>query len=358
MKIIKLLSINLIVLLFLLLILEIIGRGYLSYREDINYFSRLKVRELTKDTPLGLTEYNSELGHIPREGFSEIISTPRKHWNDVEVSILTDGIRANDNSISYDKDILAIGDSFVFGDQVSNYHTWPSCLERELRRGVDNAGVFGYGGAQAVKRGQILANKNSYNRIILSIFTDDFYRDQYSFRYGFPVPSVIRIDNNEIGWDKTPKRNSPGTRYHPERKDDSLANLLLFMYENSSIARPVIEDLLGYDQDLTGIMRQEINKRAASIGEIAEFAFKEFSKINIKDKLVVIQYPSDYNSKDYSSIRNMITNSAKRHNIPLLDTFKLLKLSNSSDKLWFQDGHHTPYGNELICKAIAKEIIN
>ena len=48
--------------------------------------------------------------------------------------------------------ILIVGDSFAFGDQVSNNQTLPSCIERKLKVKTDNGGVGGYGAAQSILR--------------------------------------------------------------------------------------------------------------------------------------------------------------------------------------------------------------
>ena len=53
------------------------------------------------------------------------------------------------------KRILAVGDSFTFGAEVSDQSTWPSCLERKLKIITDNAGYPGYSAGQAVRKGII-----------------------------------------------------------------------------------------------------------------------------------------------------------------------------------------------------------
>ena len=70
-----------------------------------------------------------------------------------------------------------MGDSFTVGDQVSNNETWPSCLEKKTSITTDNAGLSGYGTAQAVRRGIIESNKRKYDYLIWSVLFGDFDRD-------------------------------------------------------------------------------------------------------------------------------------------------------------------------------------
>jgi hypothetical protein len=62
--------------------------------------------------------------------------------------------------------VLVVGDSFTFGDQVSDDETWPACLEATLHRGVDNGGVFGYGAAQALRRALLKLNEKKYEHLV------------------------------------------------------------------------------------------------------------------------------------------------------------------------------------------------
>jgi hypothetical protein len=91
-------------------------------------------------------------------------------WHDATITI-RHGIRVNPNftPTSTGGAILAVGDSFVFGDAVSDDQTWPAILERQLNRPVTNGGVSGYGTAQAVLRAETLSKGAHYSLVILSI---------------------------------------------------------------------------------------------------------------------------------------------------------------------------------------------
>src|SRR5262249_17188904 len=116
-------------------------------------------------------------------------------WNDATITI-RQGVRVNTNftPTSSDGAILAVGDSFVFGDQVSDDETWPAILERRLDRRVVNGGVSGYGTAQAALHAAHLLKAEPYSLMILSILvTEDLRRDR-GVRAGnyFYRPAVVR----------------------------------------------------------------------------------------------------------------------------------------------------------------------
>jgi hypothetical protein len=76
--------------------------------------------------------------------------------------------------------ILAVGDSFTFGDWVSDWETWPAQLEKLSGRRVINGGVGGYGIDQTFLRARRLLSRYRFNTVIFSFISDDIERCQYS----------------------------------------------------------------------------------------------------------------------------------------------------------------------------------
>ena len=61
----------------------------------------------------------------------EVIDAPG--WTNVKVTITNDGFRLNNVEMEPRiSEVLVVGDSSTFGDQVSNPETWPACLEKKL----------------------------------------------------------------------------------------------------------------------------------------------------------------------------------------------------------------------------------
>jgi hypothetical protein len=165
-------------------ILEFCARIYKSEYEFHNFW------ELRRDLLRSAypAEFHKQLGWIPKRG-----ATGKENVWGTEVTILRDGIRANSKrTISSPKErsdlILAIGDSFTFGDQVSDNETWPAILEDLTGIRTLNGGVFGYGLDQSYLRMKSLAKQYHPTHIVLSLIPDDISRCELSERTSVAKP--------------------------------------------------------------------------------------------------------------------------------------------------------------------------
>ena len=347
MRLIKIILINFFLLFFLLLVLEISLRIVLTLNSCLDKkcdYSRfnLEIRGLSYD--IGLSQFDKHLGYIPKPNFSGIINAPG--WNSVKVNINSQSFRSNGGD---KKDlirpgrILAFGDSFTFGDQVSDEDTWSACLEDKIKIQVDNAGVFGYGPAQALKRANRVIKNNSYNTLIFSIvLDDDFERDRMEYRYGFPRPALIK-DGLNLKWSEVPNPNRIGSKFAPVPK------IKLKIYQHSLLFA------IFYDRLNSNIMGKKLtilHPKAAKIEEIIEWTLSEFSKLKINKKLLVLQY-ANLNDKMAIKVRKNVLKVAEALNINVLDTYEALRPLDPK-KVWF--GHHTPYGNRVVCDLIYKKL--
>ncbi|WNJ97516.1 hypothetical protein RND59_20170 [Vibrio ruber] len=360
---IKLISINLVVLIVLLLLLEGGARIVWTLKTcmadecDGSRLHHLAVRELPKDVQINFLQTNNQLGYIPAPGFNQIIHF--RHWPQVKVSIDGNGYRNNNNDVIDTNSILAVGDSFTFGDQVSDHDTWPSCLERSLNQGVTNAGVSGYGAAQAVKRAEIILKSNHYDTVILSVLlSDDFHRDQLDYFSGFPRPAVI-INHGTVEWASLSSLDAQGSKWNPARLSPSLT-LLTYAWRYSIIGATLIDKISAMKNtsvDWTGRRLTRKHPDAAPIDAIVNFTFKKLSLLPVAEKYVLFQYSQgDLSNPKIGKLRQMATDTAQRLNIKILDSFNDLKAATEvpSKPIW--NGHHTAYGNQLVCQFIAENM--
>lgn len=130
------------------------------------------------------TVHDDLLGYRPQPGFHGTDNI----WHTM-VTIDAEGLRTNGAGAGEltGAPVLAVGDSFTFGDQVSDDQTWPAQLEQLLRRPVRNGGVFGYGFDQTVLRAERLLETIAADTVVCSLIPDDLKRCELSRRYS-PKP--------------------------------------------------------------------------------------------------------------------------------------------------------------------------
>jgi lysophospholipase L1-like esterase len=118
--------------------------------------------------------HNDRLGYAPKPGFRGVGAGG---W---PVTIDADGLRTCGESATADADqsILAVGDSYTFGEEVSDTQTWPAQLQRLSGRRVLNGGVSGYGFDQVVLRAEQLAEDHKPSMIIVGFIADDIRRTE------------------------------------------------------------------------------------------------------------------------------------------------------------------------------------
>jgi lysophospholipase L1-like esterase len=139
--------------------------------------------------------FHPVLGWVPKKSDEQIL------WN-TNVNTNASGFRVNRSKEIKTNEtlpILAIGDSFTFGAEVPNEHTWPAFLESKMGTKVINAGVNGYGLDQMyLNLKRLLENREQqYSMVILSFIFDDVHRTIQSHRDGMNKP-VFRLKNNDL----------------------------------------------------------------------------------------------------------------------------------------------------------------
>ena len=344
---------NLLVCLFLLIVAEIILRSVWTVRSCIKFecdFSRiagLKVRKIDRATDVGLTRFDELLGYVPREGFSATINAPG--WINRKVTIRKDGFRSNGSGPPpLPADVLVVGDSYTFGDQVSDDETWPACLERKLGRGVDNGGVNGYGTAQALRRASLKLAEKQYSTVVLStVIAGDFERDRLSYRTGFPKPAVIHT-NGGIGWSTVPDPNAPGTKFNPLHHE-----ALSFAYERSEMLATMLDQLFPQN-NVVGDRLTTVHPSAADRNEIVDWTLGKFSKLGVKNKILLLQYstPNTSAPPQVAETRKLILRIANELSLKVVDLADVLRNAKEYE-LWYAYGHHhTPLGNQLVCSYL------
>jgi hypothetical protein len=174
--------------------------------------------------------YNAELGWIPKQGQME-------GWGQGEtVTILAQGVRSNGRGEVWDgtgDPILAVGDSFTFGDQVTDSETWPAQLEKLSGNRVVNAGVDGYGVDQIFLRARGLLSRYRFSTVIFSFIPDDIRRSQMSVMFATAKP-YFDFKEGRLTLENAPVPPPPA----PEQESEVLIGL-----EHSRLAHAVMKRL-------------------------------------------------------------------------------------------------------------------
>jgi hypothetical protein len=306
-----------------------------------------QLRIAPQDVMLGMSRPDPLLGYVPKEGFHATINA--YGWPRVSITIDDQGFRHPHRTAPIGPRILAVGDSFTFGDQVSDEQTWPACLEERLGRPVDNAGVFGYGAAQSMRRAQLVMERgHAYDTLILSVMVgNDFDRDRLSYRSGFPRPALIITDKG-ADFAAIPSPSPPGTKFNP-RPLDTREVWVGGLMSHSLAVFEIIKGL-GIRHDFTGMRLNEVHLQAATKPQAIDWTLRTLASLPVARRLLLLQYGHDlYENINTQEERKMLTSVANDLSIPVVDTFEAFQ-QESPQTYW--NSHHTPYGNQVVCGIV------
>lgn len=136
----------------------------------------LEAREVLADREHSRFVEDPLVGYEPRPGYSA-----------AGVSFDSEGFRST-GSAKPGPAILAVGDSYTYGDEVSDGETWPAHLQQRRGARVLNAGVSGYGFDQSVLRAEKVAAGRALSAIVVSFIADDVGRTEMSRLWGANKP--------------------------------------------------------------------------------------------------------------------------------------------------------------------------
>ncbi len=142
----------------------------------------LGARTVLAERDGGRYAHDPQLGHVPRAGYTAPGTT-----------IEADGLRRTGEQVAGGR-ILAVGDSFTYGDEVNDGQTWPAQLQQLTGRRVLNAGVSGYGFDQIVLRAEQLAARYKPAVIVVSFIADDIRRTEMSRLWSADKPYFVIED--------------------------------------------------------------------------------------------------------------------------------------------------------------------
>lgn len=321
-----------------ILIVEISVRVY-NNEFSFHNFLELKIGLFRSAYP---TEFDKELGWIPKKG-----NHPKNVWN-TKVTILNDGIRSNENidRIESEETILAVGDSFTFGDQVSNDETWPAILEDISHKRVINGGVFGYGVDQSYLRMQALVSKYHPDYIVFSLIPSDIHRCELSERTSVPKPYFNLSENGDLVLINEHVRS-----HNPKEVSlDIFRKVMGYSYLAHILVSKVAPEYW-----LQGLWRStQVHSKGA---EVTCAIFKQLNQYAQKTKVklyILIQYAKDAFERKHGDVDKAITciDNNVATLVDLRTSLSELKKHDIDEYESLFDNHMTREGNKFVASRL------
>lgn len=324
-----------------LAMLEIAARVYKGNYRNHNYLE--KQRDLFRSAYPA--DFDRQLGWIPR------IGAYHSKWN-TDITILEGNIRSNGSRTDIDgpPTIVTVGDSFTFGDQVSDAESWPAQLQEFSGARVINGGVFGYGIDQSYLRMLRLAEQFHPDIIVYSFILDDINRAEMSERTAVAKPYFDIAENGDLVLmdSHMPSEMPPPPTLDPVRK------------------------VLGYSYLLHKLMRKafphywlEGSWRTTKVHtkgmEVACGIFKKMNEYAVKENIsiyVLVQY-GQYDLAMQRDANQKGTACIDRQAIRVVDLYGPLSDLRQRDQQEFKSlfqGHMTKAGNAFVARLLLDEL--
>ena len=341
---VRTISINILVLLSFLICAEA-GLRFVyfanSCRIGVCDFRAFAFVNFIRGLETGLYQPEPIVGYAPKPGVYHIDG---EGWDNKTVTVNSDTTRSNGNVVALENNprILAVGDSFTFGVQVSDDETWPSALERRLHAEVVNAGVGGYGFGQAGLRARVLSKTDNFDLVILSVLVpDDLDRDQLVTRTSAAKPVWV-TDGGSV------------KIIYPEESKDLRSKMM-----SEDIHLP---EFFGYSYLL-----MQVNKRifgyyygqqlkhpdAADIDDIICYVIEDFSTLAARTA-ILFQYRLEWILADAPPATARLEECAREYNVPAFNSYDFIRERQNVENLYF--GHMRPVGNEALAEYLDREI--
>lgn len=248
--------------------------------------------------------------------------------------------------------ILAVGDSYTYGDEVGDGETWPAHLQRLTGARVLNAGVSGYGFDQSVLRAEKLAAGRSLSTIVVSFIADDVHRTEMSRLWGAEKPYFDIVE------DRLVLRNVPV----PPRPDPHATLTIWQRTLGYSLLVDFVLRRLHLMHDWFGDhVRVHAEGDGGRIACLLAGRLAELKRISGARVLLMAQYdPVVWQDPRFAAEQRRLTRGVLRcgrqAGLDVLDTFDAL--AKSDPKSLYGLWHMNDAGNTLIASLVAAAIAN
>jgi len=326
-----------ILLLFTLLFIGELGVR-IFFPKKINYQRTYPGEYKNKDfdsltTVVTWPKFSYKLGWVCNNQVKELkFSNPLYNNLNIKYSINNSGFRYHNGILSNTtKEIMILGDSFVFGVYLNDTSTIPYLIQNLLdnKYNVCNLGIPGWGLDQMYLSYLFYARSTGTQNIIIFFIDDDIYRvlEAYRFTEGMNKPS-LKINNG----------------YLELRMNDS-RNVLEFLLQKSKLLNPIYK----WYCETQAI---KISKKIFLTLKVETLKKKQNFLVVHIPVIEQVLYPDKY--------ENLIDNNYFNKNyINYLDIKENFKKINKQVVKGFylkDDGHLTEKGAEIVAKIVINKL--
>jgi hypothetical protein len=298
----------------------------------------LEARMVLAERELGRFVGNPLLGYEPRQAYT----APGTSFD-------REGFRRTGEAPSGDT-VLAVGDSYTYGEEVADGETWPAHLQRLTGTRVLNAGVSGYGLDQSVLRAEKLAVGRSLSTIVVGFIADDVQRTEMRRLWGAEKPYF------DVAEGRLVLRNVPV----PPRPDPRTT---LTFWQRSLGYSFLVDFALRRLDLLHEWFGDHVRVHGAGEGEriacLLAGRLSELQRVSGARVLLLAQYdPVVWQDPKFAAEQRRIVQGvlgcAQRGGLDVLDTFDAL--AKSDPKMLYGLWHMNDTGNRLIAALVAAAI--
>jgi hypothetical protein len=300
--------------------------------------------------------YDAELGWVPKQD----VQPNKNFWGGWEtVTILQDGIRSNGRGEVWDGSgdpILAVGDSMTFGDEVSDWETWPAHLEKLSGRRVINGGVFAYGIDQAFLRARRLLNRYRFSTVIFSFIQEDVRRCRWS-QWGSTGKPYFDFKDGRLTLE-----NVPVPPPSPPPKESEL----IIALEHSRLVHAIMKRLYG-EWWLEGSIPRLDEKKVVQVACAVLHELEGLSKSRGSELIVLVQYHKHEISSKSTAVKGVVESVLSCLSDPAT---RVLDLKPALSEVKVEDlsryygpflppqhwSHMTAEGNQFVALEISKSL--
>jgi len=266
-----------------------------------------------------------------------------------------DGFRISDSPRG-GTPVLAVGDSYTYGDEVSDGETWPAHLQYQLGQKVLNAGVSGYGFDQIVLRAEMLAATTHPSAIVVGFIADDIRRTEMKRLWGAEKP-YFDIEAGKLALRNVPVPPRPDPRTTLSVWQWTLGYSLLFDFVLRRL--DLLHDWFG---DHVRVHEAGDGERIACLltGRLAQLQAASGARV-----VVLAQYdPLVWQEPKFAAEQRRLTQGvldcARRQGLAAVDSFEALSKWTGKGGprglygLWHMNGQGNRLTAQLVAAVLAK----